>query len=79
MRLWDLCASQQWSEAVALYRTMLPLLRFDSDPVFVQAIKVAQAEAGRRAGGVRLPRLPLPAELEATVRALSRTLAETAG
>jgi dihydrodipicolinate synthase/N-acetylneuraminate lyase len=47
---------------------MLPALRWDADPRFVQAIKIAQEEVGRYAGPVRLPRLPLPAADEATVR-----------
>jgi 4-hydroxy-tetrahydrodipicolinate synthase len=79
VRLHQLCVAQRWQEAVALYRSMLPLLRYDSDPVFVQAIKIAQAEAGRPAGGVRLPRLPLPDDDAARVRLLARALLAPAG
>lgn len=54
--------------ALALYREMLPILRWDTDPRFVQAIKLGQEVAGRYGGPVRLPRLPLPPEEEAQVR-----------
>jgi 4-hydroxy-tetrahydrodipicolinate synthase len=57
--LLELCHEERWAEAVALYRPMLPLLRFDADPRLVQAIKLAQEVAGRPAAGLRLPRLPL--------------------
>lgn len=72
LALWERCAAGDFAAALPLYRAMLPLLRYDADPRFVQAIKLAQEEAGRPAGGVRLPRLPLPATEEATVRALAR-------
>jgi 4-hydroxy-tetrahydrodipicolinate synthase len=67
-----LTAAGDWTAAVALYRQMLPILRYDADPIFVQAIKVAQDEAGRYGGPVRLPRLPLPAEVESEVRKVAR-------
>lgn len=60
VRLYRLCAAGEFTVAAALYRTMLPVLRWDADPRFVQAIKLAQEEAGRYGGPVRLPRLPLP-------------------
>jgi len=68
VRLFELCRAGQWEEAVPLYRAMLPALRWDADPVFVQAIKIAQDEVGRYAGPVRLPRLPLGDADEASVR-----------
>ena len=68
VRLFELCRAGQWEEAVPLYRAMLPALRWDADPVFVQAIKIAQDEVGRYAGPVRLPRLPLGDGDEASVR-----------
>ena len=73
VRLYDLCASGRWDEARELYRALLPLLRYDADPVFVQAIKIAQEEVGHPAGGVRLPRLALPEEEQDRVRRLCRT------
>ncbi len=68
VRLFDLCMRHAWDEALPLYRGMLPALRWDADPTFVQAIKLGQDEAGRYGGPVRLPRLPLDAQTEATVR-----------
>lgn len=52
----------QLEEAWALYRKLLPLLRYDSTPGLVQAIKVGLEQVGRRGGPTRPPRLPLPAE-----------------
>jgi 4-hydroxy-tetrahydrodipicolinate synthase len=68
VRLFDLCMRHAWDEALPLYRGLLPALRWDADPTFVQAIKLGQDEAGRYGGPVRLPRLPLDAQTEATVR-----------
>jgi 1-pyrroline-4-hydroxy-2-carboxylate deaminase len=43
------------------YRAMLPALRWDTTPAFVQAIKLAIDVVGQPGGGVvRPPRLPLP-------------------
>jgi 1-pyrroline-4-hydroxy-2-carboxylate deaminase len=67
-----LCRGHRWDEAAALYRAMLPILRWDADPRFVQAIKLGQEEAGRYGGPVRLPRLPLDAGDAAEVRAAAR-------
>lgn len=60
VQLYRLCAAGEFTAAAGLYRTMLPVLRWDADPRFVQAIKLAMEEAGRYGGPVRLPRLPLP-------------------
>jgi 1-pyrroline-4-hydroxy-2-carboxylate deaminase len=68
VRLFDLAEAGHWAEALPLYRAMLPALRWDADPRFVQAIKIGQEEAGRYGGPVRLPRLPLPADEEALAR-----------
>lgn len=76
VRLHQLCAAGEWGKAVELYRQMLPILRYDAEPRFVQAIKVAQDEAGRYGGPVRLPRLALPAEVEADVRRAARLALE---
>lgn len=69
VRLFELCAKGEWDEALPLYRAMLPMLRWDSRPEFVQAIKLAQDEVGRYGGPVRLPRLPLSATDVDAVRA----------
>lgn len=70
--LFDLVAAGKLDDAIALYRAMLPILAWDADPRFVQAIKVGLDESGRRGGGVRLPRLALSAADEAQVRAQTR-------
>ncbi len=72
VRLFGLCAAGDFGAAVRLYRTMLPALRWDADPRFVQAIKIAQDEARRYCGPVRLPRLPLPAGEAGEARADAR-------
>ncbi|MEV5318840.1 dihydrodipicolinate synthase family protein [Streptomyces sp. NPDC052687] len=55
--------------ATPLYRQLHPLLRWDSRVEFVQAIKLSMDLAGRYGGPVRPPRMPLPPEREAAVRA----------
>ena len=69
VRLYQLCTRGQYVAAARLYRVMLPMLRWDADPRFVQAIKLAQEAAGQYGGPVRLPRLPLPREEADAVRA----------
>ncbi|WP_406864604.1 dihydrodipicolinate synthase family protein [Streptomyces sp. HUAS MG47] len=61
-----------------LYRTLHPLLRWDSRTEFVQAIKLSMDVAGRSGGPTRPPRLPLTGETEAAVRAATeKALADT--
>ncbi|MEZ0089853.1 dihydrodipicolinate synthase family protein [Streptacidiphilus sp. EB129] len=63
--------------AVPLYRSLHPLLRWDSKTEFVQAIKLSMDLAGRRGGGCRPPRSELaPAQHEAVTRATEKVLAE---
>ncbi|GAA2862704.1 dihydrodipicolinate synthase family protein [Streptosporangium fragile] len=63
--------------ALPLYRALHPLLRWDSKPVFVQAIKLSMDLAGRKGGRCRPPRLALVPEQEAAVRAATeKALAE---
>lgn len=55
--------------ARSTYRRLLPALRWDTTPKFVQAIKLAIDVAGKPGGGVvRPPRLPLPEADQAQVR-----------
>lgn len=70
--LFRLCAAGDYAKAAELYRAMLPILRWDAEPRFVQAIKLGQEEAGRYGGPVRLPRLPLPPDEASRVRAAAR-------
>ena len=72
VQLFKLCAAGSFADAALLYRAMLPILRWDADPRFVQAIKLGQEEAGRYGGPVRLPRLPLPPDEAAVVRKAAR-------
>lgn len=59
--------------ATAIYRRILPLMRWDSTPRLVQAIKYAMELAGRPAGITRAPRLPLDdADREAVREAFYR-------
>ncbi|MGH9105054.1 MAG: dihydrodipicolinate synthase family protein [Acidimicrobiales bacterium] len=78
VELYQLCTRQRWEEATERYLAFLPLLRWDADPRFVQAIKIAQEQVGWYGGPVRLPRLPLPApEAEEVRSAVRRYLATT--
>ncbi|MGD3112397.1 dihydrodipicolinate synthase family protein [Streptomyces sp. YGL11-2] len=55
--------------ALPLYKSLHPLLRWDSRTEFVQAIKYSMDIVGRHGGPTRPPRLPLPAGIAAEVRA----------
>ena len=59
----------------ALYTWFLPLLRMDTDPKFVQLIKLAQEMVGKGSGTVRPPRLELVGpELQAARSAIQHAL-----
>ncbi len=61
--------------ARALYEWFLPLLRLDTDPKFVQAIKLVEAEVGRGSARVRPPRRELEgAELSETLELVRERL-----
>jgi 4-hydroxy-tetrahydrodipicolinate synthase len=66
--LYHAAVSGDLATAVPLYRALHPLLRWDSKPEFVQAVKVSMDVAGRYGGQCRHPRLPLTADQEAAVR-----------
>ncbi|WP_116209621.1 dihydrodipicolinate synthase family protein [Streptomyces olivoreticuli] len=55
--------------ALPLYRSLHPLLRWDSKTEFVQSIKLSMDIVGRHGGPARPPRLALLGETEAAVRA----------
>jgi len=63
------CVELYHSLEIPLYRTLHPLLRWDSDTLFVQAIKLSMDLAGRYGGPCRPPRLPLPAKAAEQVKA----------
>ena len=60
VELFELGRAGRLEEALPRYRALLPLLRWDTGPQFVQAIKLTQHLAGQPMGGTRPPRLPLP-------------------
>jgi len=70
------CASNgERDKAFELYRWFLPLLRMDTDPKFVQLIKLVQAEVGMGNPRVRPPRLELVGEeLEETRKVIRHAL-----
>jgi 1-pyrroline-4-hydroxy-2-carboxylate deaminase len=62
-------------KAFDLYRWFLPLLRMDSQPNFVQLIKLVQEEVGMGNARVRPPRLELVGDpLDQTRRIIRDTL-----
>jgi 1-pyrroline-4-hydroxy-2-carboxylate deaminase len=68
VRIFEAGRAGELDDALDLYRTMLPALRWDSGPRFVQAIKLSIDLVGGSAGGpTRPPRLPLPSEDAAEV------------
>ncbi|CAM5615164.1 dihydrodipicolinate synthase family protein [Streptomyces narbonensis] len=68
------------SVALPLYKSLHPLLRWDSKVEFVQAIKLSMDLAGRHGGATRPPRAPLTPEQDAVVRAATeKALAEGHG
>ncbi|MFV0127257.1 dihydrodipicolinate synthase family protein [Streptomyces sp. HMX112] len=75
--LYHAVAARDLDAALPLYRTLHPLLRWDSKPEFVQAIKASMDLAGRHGGPTRPPRAPLTDEQAAAVRAATeKALAE---
>jgi 4-hydroxy-tetrahydrodipicolinate synthase len=59
VELYEAGAARDLDRAWALYRRMLPLLRYDTGPRLVQAIKYGLEAIGRPVGPTRPPRLPL--------------------
>jgi 4-hydroxy-tetrahydrodipicolinate synthase len=77
VRFWRACRAGDYGTALPLYRSLHPLLRWDSKTEFVQAIKLSMDLAGRFGGPCRPPRVPLLPEQEAAVRtATEKALAE---
>ena len=67
--LWERSLAHDYEGALALYKQLHPLLRWDAKTEFVQAIKLSMDMVGRYGGPCRLPRVPLTPEQEAVVRA----------
>jgi 4-hydroxy-tetrahydrodipicolinate synthase len=72
--LWSAVVAGDLTTAAPAYRRLHPLLRWDSRPEFVQAIKLMMDLAGRPGGPCRPPRTPLDeASAEAVRAAMART------
>ncbi len=67
--LFHAAAAGKLDDALPAYRMLHPLLRWDSRPEFVQAIKYSMDLVGRYGGPCRPPRGPLRAEHAEAVRA----------
>ncbi|MEV4949368.1 dihydrodipicolinate synthase family protein [Streptomyces sp. NPDC053755] len=75
--LYHAAVSGDLGTALPLYKSLHPLLRWDSRTEFVQAIKASMDLAGRTGGPTRPPRSPLTGETGAAVRAATeKALAE---
>ncbi len=68
VELFELSVARDVERALPLYRTLHPLLRWDSKTEFVQAIKLSMDIVGRYGGPCRPPRQPLAPEQELAVR-----------
>jgi 1-pyrroline-4-hydroxy-2-carboxylate deaminase len=69
VRLFESARAGDLATALPLYKTLHALLRWDSKPEFVQAIKLSMDLVGRYGGACRPPRQPLLPDAEAAVRA----------
>jgi 4-hydroxy-tetrahydrodipicolinate synthase len=77
VRFWEAATAQNLDVALPLYRSLHPLLRWDSRTEFVQAIKLSMDVVGRYGGPCRPPRVPLTPEQELAVRqATEKAIAE---
>ena len=77
VELFDLCKRGAFEAAAQLYEWFLPLLRLDTIPKFVQAIKLVQSETGGGSEQVRPPRLPLEGNEREEVLQIVRTALRT--
>lgn len=59
VELFDLARAGKIAEAMPLYRSLLPLFKYDASPQLVQSIKYMMELAGQPVGTTRPPRLPL--------------------
>jgi 1-pyrroline-4-hydroxy-2-carboxylate deaminase len=72
--LYKAATSADPAAALPAYRQLHPLLRWDSRPEFVEAIKLSMDIAGRYGGPCRPPRRPLsPALADEVARAMGRS------
>ncbi len=74
---WKAATAKDLDVALPLYRSLHPLLRWDSRTEFVQAIKLSMDIVGRYGGPCRPPRVPLTPEQQHAVReATEKAVAE---
>lgn len=79
IEMFDAARAGQWDRAQELNRRLLPVLRMDTVPKFVQLIKLLQQECGVGSERVRPPRLELEgSEREATLATMRAVLARSA-
>jgi dihydrodipicolinate synthase/N-acetylneuraminate lyase len=71
LELYRAAMEQDVKKAVPLYRQLHALLRWDSKPEFVQAVKFSMDLAGRYGGPCRPPRVPLADEHRSVIRELT--------
>lgn len=71
LKLYRSAVAADLPTALPLYRALHPLLRWDSKPEFVQAIKLSMDIVGRNGARCRPPRVALAPEQEAEVRQLT--------
>jgi 1-pyrroline-4-hydroxy-2-carboxylate deaminase len=77
VRFWEAATAKDLDVALPLYRSLHPLLRWDSRTEFVQAIKLSMDVVGRYGGPCRPPRVPLTPEQEKSGRqATEKAVAE---
>lgn len=74
VELFNAASAGDLATALPLYRSLHPLLRWDSKTEFVQAIKRSMDLAGRYGGVCRPPRMPLTGEQDDAVRAATQRL-----
>jgi 4-hydroxy-tetrahydrodipicolinate synthase len=75
-RLWQAARAGDLSVATPAYRTLHPLLRWDSTTEFVQAIKLTMDEAGRYGGPCRPPRGPVSSSTAEAIRTLVKSIVD---
>jgi dihydrodipicolinate synthase/N-acetylneuraminate lyase len=68
VQLWELSVAKDLDKALPMYWDLHALLRWDSKPEFVQAIKLSMDVAGRKGGVCRPPRRPLSDDVAASVK-----------
>lgn len=69
--MYKACVSGDLATALPVYRALHELLRWDSVPEFVQAIKLSMDVVGRYGGPCRHPRMPLSDKDSARIRELT--------